>query len=217
MKLPNHNSQAEHGHIDFIELLLHSGVETSGFGQLQYLHAISLALLNGHRVAADMIKSHRKLTEEDLSILERKHRIAQLEMPQYGAYSGYDFTSDDFSSSDREGEGEGEGEGGDENENNSADRRDGTSDDDPTVVRTKDTIFGQEGIHQTLQIGGDETLLFYDDETNENGLNFSYGDIQLRQEPSAVLDISAPSEGIYDFDYPLFGICDVGDPIRERP
>ncbi|KAI0429155.1 ankyrin repeat-containing domain protein [Xylaria sp. FL1042] len=200
---------AEHGRIDLIKLLLHSGVETSGSGQLQYLRAIGYASDNGHHVAANMLKSHRKLTTEDLSILEGKDLF-----PDYPE----SFSSDDSFSPNWEDGGESEGgdEDEDEDENNSVNRVNGTDDDDLEVIHSEDTGFIQMENHQALQIGRDETLLFYDDEINEHSLDFSC-DIQLRREQSPVLDITAPSEGIYNFDYPLFGVYDTEDPIDENP
>ncbi|KAI1742243.1 hypothetical protein F4680DRAFT_464114 [Xylaria scruposa] len=216
---------AEHGHIDLIKLLLHSGVETNGSGQLQYLRSIGLALLNGHEVAADLIKSHRKLTEEELSILEGKHLLVETERPSYRAYSDCDFYSVSGSSSESEGRDE-DGfwdldvtiqRDGVEDESSLADRSDGMAYGDPRAVSAKSPIFSQDGNNQARQISKDETLLSYDDETNEHTLEFFSDDIQLRQEPSSVLDPVAPSEGIYDFNYLLFDIYDMGGPIGESP
>ncbi|KAI0535871.1 ankyrin repeat-containing domain protein [Xylaria digitata] len=206
---------AEHGHIDLIKLLLHSGVETEGAGQRQYLRAIGFALSYGHLVAADMLKLHRKLTEEDLSILDEKYLLREI--------PGSAVSSLDGTSSDSEGEDEGkETDGnldwdGDKDEMNLAYIRAKAVDDDPTTAHTEDTILGQEGNHQIHQTGWDQTLLFYDDESNEHGLDCFSEDIQLRQEPSSVLDITAPSEGIYNFDDPLLGVHDMGDSIGESP
>ncbi|KAI0552994.1 hypothetical protein F4679DRAFT_32095 [Xylaria curta] len=216
---------AEHGHIDLIRLLLDSGVETNGSDQLQYLRAIGLALLNGHHVAADLIKSHRKLTEEELSTLEGKHLLVKLELRDYRIYPGCDFSSDGVSSSESEDGDEGgvcdEGvtvqRDRVEDESSLADRSEGIVYGDLTAIPAKSPIFSQDGNNQAIQVSRDETLLSYDDETNEHTLEISNDDIQLRQEPSSALDTAAPSEGIYDFDYPLFDIYNMGDPIGEGP
>ncbi|KAI1349727.1 hypothetical protein F5Y01DRAFT_316402 [Xylaria sp. FL0043] len=192
---------AEYGHIDLIKLLLDSGVETNGSGQFQYLRAIGLASFNCHHVAADMLKSHRKLTAEDLLILEGKSLLE-------GCYGWLDSESEDG----RESVGEDEV----EDDDDSAHPVDGTLDGDTTVIHTEDAGLSQEGNCQSLQIDRDETLLSHDDETNGHNPEVSE-DYQLRRELSPVLDITAPSEGIYDFDYPLFGICDMEDPSYENP
>ncbi|KAI0968493.1 hypothetical protein F4678DRAFT_443156 [Xylaria arbuscula] len=191
---------AEHGHIDLIGLLLSSGVETKGPGQYQYLRAIGFALLNGHYVAADMLKLHRKLTEEDLSILENKYLLQDPAQPQFRAYSDCGFSLFE-SNSGNESEGDNEDGNilgdGDEDESSSANERTMVADDDPTVAC----------VQNTLQIGGDETLLSYD-ETNEHSLDCFCNNIQVRHDSSSVFDTTAPSEGIYDFNYPLFGVGD---------
>ncbi|WYZ35114.1 hypothetical protein EsH8_I_001390 [Colletotrichum jinshuiense] len=56
---------AEHGRIDMISFLLNQGAITTGKGQLRYLHAVKLAKEEGHGVAADLLKSHRKWTPDD--------------------------------------------------------------------------------------------------------------------------------------------------------
>ncbi|KAI1274519.1 hypothetical protein F5Y07DRAFT_372650 [Xylaria sp. FL0933] len=192
---------AEHGHIDLLKLLLDSGVETNGSGQFRYLRAIGLASFNCHHVAADMLKSHRKLTAEDLFILEGKSLLE-------GCYKWLDFGSEDG----RESVGEDEV----EDDDDSAHPVDGTLDGDTTVIHTEDAGLSQEGNCQSLQIDRDETILSHDDETNGHNPEVSE-DCQLRRELSPVLDITVPSEGIYDFDYPLFDVYDMEDPMYENP
>ncbi|KAI0802871.1 ankyrin repeat-containing domain protein [Xylaria sp. FL0064] len=179
---------AEHGHIDLIKLLLDSGVETNGPGQLQYLRAIGFALLHGHHVVADALKSHRKLTAEDLSILEGETLL--YETYEFAcAYSNCDLSSDE-------------------------DGRESVGEDETSVICTEDAGLSQDENHQSLRIGGDETLLFHDEANGHNLDDFE--NFQLRRELSPVLNITAPSEGIYDFDYPLFGVYDMEDPIYEN-
>ncbi|KAK1451280.1 hypothetical protein CCUS01_11067 [Colletotrichum cuscutae] len=56
---------AEHGRIDMIQLLLSEGAETGGKGRLQYMRAIKFAELQGHLVAANMLREYRDWTVDD--------------------------------------------------------------------------------------------------------------------------------------------------------
>ncbi|KAI1429782.1 ankyrin repeat-containing domain protein [Xylaria sp. FL1777] len=199
---------AEHGHIDLIDLLLSSGVETKGPGQYQYLRAIGFALLNGHYVAADMLKRHRKLTEEDLSILENKSLLQDPEDPGFRAYSDCGFSSDGFSSSGSQSGNESEVDSEDGNIQGDRDEDESNSANERAIAADDDLKLGY--VQNTPQIGRDETLLSYD-ETNEYDLDCFSDNIQVRYDSNSVLDTTAPSEGIYDFDYPLFGVGDTAE------
>ncbi|KAK5628948.1 hypothetical protein RRF57_004663 [Xylaria bambusicola] len=185
---------AEHGHIDMIELLLHSGVITTGPGQRQFLRAIRFAQRECHFVAADMLKRHRKLNEEDLSILEEKDLLREYALsPSDSTSSCSDCTSEDERRSD------------DEANSVSEEVQAG---EDLTQLDTENTILSEERSDQLFRISEDETLLA-DSEVCGDSMDFFSDDFRFKHDPNPVLDISAPSDGIYNFDYPLFDVHDV--------
>lgn len=56
---------AEHGRIDTIQYILSQGVKTKGEGRISYLRAIRYAELEGHMVAAKLLKTWREWTVDD--------------------------------------------------------------------------------------------------------------------------------------------------------
>lgn len=56
---------AEHGRLEMANLLLQSGVLTTGPGQRQYIRALIFALANGHVALADFLRKFRTWTEDD--------------------------------------------------------------------------------------------------------------------------------------------------------
>jgi ankyrin repeat protein len=201
---------AEHGHIDMITFLLHSGVETTGSGQRQYLRAIGFALRNGHQVAADMLKRHRKITEEEESIMKEKYPLRQT----------LTFDSDSNISSSCGGSpsysrGRSEDKDADADEEKLVYGKPKTVKDDLTAVDAEETALDEEGNYGIFPTSGDHTLLFYDDEITMDSFDCLSDDIRFRHEPRPVSDVTAPSEGIYNLDYPLFDLHDMGGYVEE--
>ncbi|KAI9150619.1 2-5A-dependent ribonuclease [Paramyrothecium foliicola] len=56
---------ARNGHLDSVQFLLHSGVETEGRGRVQYLLSIYKAKIAGHAAVEMLLRSHRQWTQED--------------------------------------------------------------------------------------------------------------------------------------------------------
>jgi ankyrin repeat protein len=56
---------ASYGRLDTVQLLLDCGVETEGFGRVQYVKAVFLASVNGHTAVGDLLKTYREWTSED--------------------------------------------------------------------------------------------------------------------------------------------------------
>ena len=60
---------AERGRLDIVQLLLLKQAKTTGRGRCQYIRAIRLALHEGNRAVAEMLKAHRRWTEWDETLL----------------------------------------------------------------------------------------------------------------------------------------------------
>ncbi|KAH0426825.1 hypothetical protein CcaCcLH18_10105 [Colletotrichum camelliae] len=68
---------AEHGRIDTIQYLLSQGVQTHAEGRLSYLRAIRYAELEGHKVAANLIKKWREWTTKDDALWDELESLSK--------------------------------------------------------------------------------------------------------------------------------------------
>jgi len=62
---------AEHGRLDMLEYLLHSGTRTVGVFCRQYFRAIKFAERETHYAAAQLLKDHRQWTDEDYDSFDK--------------------------------------------------------------------------------------------------------------------------------------------------
>ncbi|KAL3295402.1 ankyrin repeat containing protein [Colletotrichum asianum] len=70
---------AEHGRIDTIQYILSQGVKTKGEGRISYLRAIRYAELEGHMVAAKLLKTWREWTVDDNVLWGRLRSLSRWE------------------------------------------------------------------------------------------------------------------------------------------
>ncbi|KAI1361642.1 hypothetical protein F5Y08DRAFT_347716 [Xylaria arbuscula] len=201
---------AEHGHIDIIELLLQAGVAITGLGQRQYLRAIRFALSQCHYAAADMLKRYRKLSQEEVSMLDEKNLIRELPGLSYFCAPETEPPFSDCASSWSDCTEE-EGRNFDVT---SLDNSEAQTDEDFGVSNTE-TTFDEQEFHQKRQQEG-EDISVIDIGIVADDLNLFGDGNSLMNELNSVPDITAPSEGIYNFDYPLFGIHEVQCDVEEE-
>ncbi|KAI0888704.1 ankyrin [Annulohypoxylon maeteangense] len=62
------------GRLDTVQLLLESGVNTEGSGQVQYMLAVHRATIYGYTAIAELLKSHRQWTTDDWGIYHQVKR-----------------------------------------------------------------------------------------------------------------------------------------------
>ncbi|KAF3805442.1 hypothetical protein GCG54_00002787 [Colletotrichum gloeosporioides] len=73
---------AEHGRIDTIQYILSQGVKTKGEGRISYLRAVRYAELEGHMVAAKLLKTWRGWTVDDNALWARLRSLSRWECEQ---------------------------------------------------------------------------------------------------------------------------------------
>ncbi|KAF6786164.1 hypothetical protein CSOJ01_15470 [Colletotrichum sojae] len=89
---------AEHGRIDTLQYLLTEGVQTTDTGRLQYLHSIRYAELEGHIVAADLLRNYRPWTVEDDDLWADLKGLSREKCEEFGPHMQTlpNLYSDDF-------------------------------------------------------------------------------------------------------------------------